>query len=947
MASLNSDAARRWTDAELESLERNIAREYQQAAREMRGKQAKWLERFERERSQRERALDNTKEAREAHKAWLRSQTARSEWFDGMVEGLSESAHHANVRAADMVNDRLPRVFAENANMAAFAVDGAIGYDTRFSLVNEDAVRYLMGMPLQGGGGGQLVPEVVDGAAKLGPGFVQSVRRREVDYPKDMRWNRQKFTSAITQGILQGENIPDIVKRTEGIYGQNRNAAISAARTATTNAENAGRISSFERAQRLGIDMEIEWDATLDTRTRPSHRDLDGERIKVGQTFGNGCRWPCDPMGPANEVWNCFIGETRAIPLGGVERSYRRFYDGPAVTVKTASGVEFTCTPNHPILTSEGWVSAGLLHDGDDLFLADLGNTARRLGVEPDVEHVGTCLDAVHELASMLACERASGLTVHFHEDVPARNVDVVTEERVLRVNLETLCLEPVDENVLEHADALAPGDGVLAVSGGAPMHAPDGVMGRLGEPGALLGGSVRHALVHSLRAVPGRDSRALEPIRDGVATDAELFCESLDALSAVVKFDKVVEVEVKTISEHVYNLQTESGAYLVSGSDNGNVFVVSHNCRCRADGRVVGFDGERGDWADEGPGERWSRLPEGMTYEEWKAGKAVSRDESYQNGWGRVSPQWSDGTLPIANQIENGIIVNVAKTTNAGYEPIDLADAMEEIESGKTNSLSEWVVNGELVPERKRVHDEIIDDLLEGKTPSGEQPKMTMLGGGPASGKSSVMNPDTRGNPHAITVDPDDMKKRLPGFAKMAESDTGAAAFYHEESSALAKRFSEVAYSRHIDAIYDGTGDGSVRSVMKKVDAARANGYRVEAKYVTIDTDEAIRRNQKRYDDAKAKGETPRLPPPEMVRKTHAKVTDISVETAPKFDYIEVWDNNGGRGEQVLIATGGNGRWLKPVSGMESKFEAYLAKGQRGLGGFEKLPDGSYMPKG
>ena len=382
----------------------------------------------------------------------------------------------------------------------------------------------------------------------------------------------------------------------------------------------------------------------LDDRTRPSHRDLDGERIKLGQTFGNGCRWPCDPMGPANEVWNCFIGETRAVPLGGIERSYRRFYDGPAVTVKTASGVEFTCTPNHPILTSEGWVSAGLLHNGDDLFLADLGNTARRLGVEPDVEHVGTCLDAVHELASMLACERASGLTVHFHEDVPARNVDVVTEERVLRVNLETLCLEPVDENVLEHADALAPGDGVLVVSGGAPMHAPDGVMSRLGEPSALLGGSVRHSLIHSLRAVPGRDSRALEPIGDGVATDAELFCESLDALSAVVKLDKVVDVEVKTIAEHVYNLQTESGAYLVSGSDNGNVFVASHNCRCRADGEVVGFDGKRGDWADEGPGERWARLPEGMTYEQWKAGKAVSRAESYKNPAGRVSGGWYAG---------------------------------------------------------------------------------------------------------------------------------------------------------------------------------------------------------------------------------------------------------------------------------------------------------------
>lgn len=668
-----NDATRRWTDSELEALERRMTREYQQAAREMRGKQAEWLKKFDREREQREKALDSTKEAMEAHKMWLQSQAARGDWLDGMATQLAESAHQANVRATDMVNGHIPHVFSENANRAAFGVDKAIRADTGFTLVNEEAVRHVMEA---GVFDAQLIREVVPDAPELGPAAIQSLRRREVDYPKDMRWNRQKFTSAITQGILQGESIPNIVKRTDSIYGQNRNAAVRAARTATTNAENAGRMSSFERAQRLGIDMEIEWEATLDERTRSAHRELDGQRVQLGESFESEfgpIRWPGDPQADPANVWNC----------------------------------------------------------------------------------------------------------------------------------------------------------------------------------------------------------------------------------------------------------------------------------RCRADGRVVGFDGERGDWVDEEPGERWSRLPDGMTYEQWKAGKAVSRADSYENEADRVSGAWQQGSQSFlfANPIKSDIIVTA--TQSAGYAPIDLADAIEEIESGKTNSLAQWVEGGELSPERKAVHDSIIDDLLEGKTPTGEQPKMTMLGGGPASGKSSVMNPDTRGNPHAITVDPDDMKKRLPGFAKMAESDTGAAAFYHEESSALAKRFSEVAYSRHIDAIYDGTGDGSVRSVMKKVDAARANGYRVEAKYVTIDTDEAIRRNQKRYDDAKAKGETPRLPPPEMVRKTHAKVTDISVETAPKFDYIEVWDNNGGRGEQVLIATGGNGRWLKPVNGMESKFEAYLAKGQRGLGGFEKLPDGSYMPKG
>lgn len=302
---LSSDAARIWTDAELDALEKRIADEYRRAVKDMRYKQKKWLSRFAAEREQREKALDDTKEAMDAHRRWLQSQAVREKWFSDMVEGLAESAHRANERAADMVNDHLPRVYAENANRAAFAVDRAIRADTGFTLVNEDAVRHVMEA---GVFDTQLIREVVPDAPELGPAAIQSLRRREVDYPKDMRWNRQKFTSAITQGILQGESIPNIVKRTESIYGRNRDAAIRAARTATTNAENAGRMSSFERAQRLGIDMEIVWEATLDARTRDSHRMLDGQRITLGDHFksANGpIRWPGDPQADPAETWNC------------------------------------------------------------------------------------------------------------------------------------------------------------------------------------------------------------------------------------------------------------------------------------------------------------------------------------------------------------------------------------------------------------------------------------------------------------------------------------------------------------------------------------------------------------------------------------------------------------------------------------------------------------------
>lgn len=63
----------------------------------------------------------------------------------------------------------------------------------------------------------------------------------------------------------------------------------------------------------------------------------------------------------------------------------------------------------------------------------------------------------------------------------------------------------------------------------------------------------------------------------------------------------------------------------------------------------------------------------------------------------------------------------------------------------------------------------------------------------------------------------------------------------------------------------------------------------------------------------------------------------------ARKFDRIEIWDNNGARGEQKLIATGGNGKYL--VATDNSAFDRYLSKGAKGLEGFITLPNGQVVP--
>lgn len=112
-----------------------------------------------------------------------------------------------------------------------------------------------------------------------------SLPKRKVDIPLDQQWNRKHLDSAILQGVLQGDSIPKISKRLQQVTDMDRKASIRNARTMMTGAQNGGRMSAYERAANLGIKIQKEWMATLDSRTRDSHQKMDGERVDWKSRF--------------------------------------------------------------------------------------------------------------------------------------------------------------------------------------------------------------------------------------------------------------------------------------------------------------------------------------------------------------------------------------------------------------------------------------------------------------------------------------------------------------------------------------------------------------------------------------------------------------------------------------------------------------------------------------
>lgn len=298
------------TDKQLKKLERKIHAEYEQASKEVQTKLDDYLRRFQIKDNIKREAVAAGEITQEEYTKWRTGQIMIGKRWEEMRDTLAQDLTNTDKIAMSMVRGYMPEVYALNHNYGTFEAEKGSMIDTSYTLYDRQTVENLI---------------------KKNPDLLP---KPSVDIPKDLKWNKQKITSAITQGILQGEDIRKISKRLRNVTDMDKRAAIRNARTMTTSAENAGRSDSYTRAREMGIEMEQIWLATLDERTRDSHRKLDGEKIKVGDKwhhpkFSNGLRYPGDPEGPASEVYNCrctLIAQVAGINLNPSDISKRNNY---------------------------------------------------------------------------------------------------------------------------------------------------------------------------------------------------------------------------------------------------------------------------------------------------------------------------------------------------------------------------------------------------------------------------------------------------------------------------------------------------------------------------------------------------------------------------------------------------------------------------------------------
>lgn len=337
-----------------------------------------------------------------------------------------------------------------------------------------------------------------------------------------------------------------------------------------------------------------------------------------------------DPMPPDASHPNCVLpGQVISVP--GLLAGTKSFYSGNIVEVQTISGSRIAVTPNHPILTRRGWVSAKELNERDQVIRHA---SPREFGfsVYPDYHHVPTMIEQIFrslEMSRFVAAVSMPVSPIDFHGDGRRiqGNINVVYPNRELMLTLNSHGLKSFAQGdfIRRYANTIpVSGNSRSALLGAGNLSTSDGLMSSLCVSQSLLGGHVGIPEMLGLRETSQRDmvfgqsstdhnsrhsntfgqsqfgfaglvsrddfsdrqigflpriennrnTGSLQVSNNSLRIDAELTSYFLSTESRFIQLDEIRQIRHIPFSGHVYDLQSVYGLYTCNG-------IITHNCHC------------------------------------------------------------------------------------------------------------------------------------------------------------------------------------------------------------------------------------------------------------------------------------------------------------------------------------------------------------------------------
>lgn len=442
---------------------------------------------------------------------------------------------------------------------------------------------------------------------------------------------------AVMRSVQTGRDLGSLADELEHQFGVSKRRAALIART-----QNNAATAAIQRVRHteLGITQAIWVHSGGGKHPRQSHlkagRDREVYEIAKGWFDPEEQKYVLP-----GQLINCFPGDVLLQFAKNTVKSFRHWYCGELAEIVTATGVTLRATPNHPVLTVNGWLPIGLLKKGDDLIqIADEGIFS--VPCELDEDNTITSFSQAFD-AMVVAGTSEVALGADFHGDVVESDVDIVFVTRPLSLGVKSICAESVQDLPLAESDlsgfglsaqqqfgvssadtfdrgmsvssqstslagiqlahsncvrgaAVSASDPALAQNSGNDYTFVDGPQ-RLGDSQLALSSQVgghNSVLVKtedtiggnpSFSAVRDRDPPVTQVPAEAVGTYTNDISDNRKSVALFYKPLRVIDNRMIDFSGHVYTLETESGWFSVSPDA-----IVVKNCRCVSRPVVPGF---------------------------------------------------------------------------------------------------------------------------------------------------------------------------------------------------------------------------------------------------------------------------------------------------------------------------------------------------------------------
>ena len=167
-------------------------------------------------------------------------------------------------------------VYSTNHSTMGDIINEGLGINKSFGIINRDAVIESLLTPLDRGALEDLTYQT-----------------------------RKRLRDSITQSLIKGEGIRPMSKSIANAIDVNANRAVKIARTETVRVMNKARLDVIQKAETETVKLKKRWVATSDSRTRDTHRRLDGKTVGNDEDFKSGLAYPGDPRADPSETINC------------------------------------------------------------------------------------------------------------------------------------------------------------------------------------------------------------------------------------------------------------------------------------------------------------------------------------------------------------------------------------------------------------------------------------------------------------------------------------------------------------------------------------------------------------------------------------------------------------------------------------------------------------------